>query len=139
LSTTHLELAGTADQLSVLMQFAQNFRRDEALSDGDAFALELVLEELFMNVAMHGSAGRAAPPGVVVTLATTGPELLIVLEDDGTPFDPLTAPPPDITASLDERPIGGLGLYLIQELMDHVDYQLVNGRNRIQLRKTLTP
>jgi serine/threonine-protein kinase RsbW len=139
LSEARLELEGTADQLSVLMEFAQRFRADEGLSDVDTFALELVLEELFLNVALHGSKGRPSPPGVVVKLATHGEELLIEVEDEGMPFDLLAAPPPDLTQDLDERPIGGMGLHLIREMMDHVDYELVSGRNRIRMRKTLTP
>jgi serine/threonine-protein kinase RsbW len=139
LSKNRLELLGTADQLSVLMHFVQRFRADEGLSDGDAFALELVLEELFMNVILHGSQGRSSPARVAVQLSTTTDAMLIEVEDDGTPFDLLSAPAPDLNLDLDQRPVGGLGLHLIREVMDHVDYQFVSGRNRVQLRKTLTP
>jgi serine/threonine-protein kinase RsbW len=139
LSDAHLELDGVAEQLSALMQFAQRFQADSGLSDADTFALELVLEELFMNVALHGSKGRSSSPRVAVTLGTAANEMLIEMEDDGAPFDLLAAPAPDVSADLDQRPIGGLGVHLIREMMDHVEYQWVSGRNRVVLRKTLTP
>jgi anti-sigma regulatory factor (Ser/Thr protein kinase) len=139
LSKARCELRGTADQLSVLMHFVQRFRADTGLSDADAFAIELALEELFMNVVLHGSEGLSSPARVAVQLSTTTEEVLIEVEDDGTPFDPLTAPAPDLSLDLDQRPVGGLGLHLIREMMNHVDYQFVRGRNRVLLRKTRAP
>jgi anti-sigma regulatory factor (Ser/Thr protein kinase) len=50
---------------------------------------------------------------------------MMTIEDDGPRFDPLSLPPPDVTAGLAERPVGGLGLFLVRQLMDVVSYDRV--------------
>ncbi len=62
----------------------------------------------------------------------------LCLEDDGLAFDPLAAPMPDTDAALEDRPIGGLGIYLLREMMDELEYVQVEGRNRLTLRKRLS-
>jgi anti-sigma regulatory factor (Ser/Thr protein kinase) len=74
---------------------------------------------------------------VLVSLALDNGEIALCLEDDGPAFDPLTAPMPDIDAALEDRPIGGLGIYLLREMMDALEYVRVEGRNRLTLRKRL--
>ena len=61
--------------------------------------------------------------------------VLLEVEDDGKPFDPLQAPPPDLTLPLEKRPIGGLGIHLIRNLMDEVTYARVGGRNVLKMAK----
>jgi len=60
------------------------------------------------------------------------------VEDDGKPFDPLQAPPPDLSLPLERRPIGGLGIHLIRNLMDEVSYARVGGRNVLKMVKHLS-
>ena len=59
------------------------------------------------------------------------------VEDDGRPFDPLTVAPPDRTAPLAERKIGGLGIHFVRNLMSDVAYQRIGDRNRLVLTKAL--
>ena len=61
----------------------------------------------------------------------------LVFSDSGTPYDPLSHADPDITASLDERAIGGLGILMVKNLMDDVAYEYRDGRNRLTLRKNI--
>jgi serine/threonine-protein kinase RsbW len=62
----------------------------------------------------------------------------MTVEDDGPQFDPLLLPPPDLTASLAERRVGGLGVFLVRQMMDAVSYQRVGRRNRLSMTKTLS-
>jgi serine/threonine-protein kinase RsbW len=129
-------VASDAGQLPVLTQFLQEFWSAAGLPAAGAPAFELALEEAFMNVVMHGSpAGKA--PQVEVSLALADGGLTLTVEDDGPAFDPLSLPPPDVTASLDERRIGGLGVYLVQQMMDAVRYHRVGARNRLSMTKQL--
>ncbi len=57
------------------------------------------------------------------------------IADDGRAFDPLQAPVPDIGASLQDRAIGGLGIYLVRKTMDGVTYRRQDGRNVVTLTK----
>ena len=59
------------------------------------------------------------------------------MADDGPGFDPLSAPEPDTSLGIEERPIGGLGIALVRRLMDHVEYERRDGKNRLRLRRRL--
>src|SRR5947207_7104906 len=63
--------------------------------------------------------------------------LEVVITDDAAPFNPLEAPTPDTTSSLDDRAVGGLGLMLVKELVDDITYDCEGGRNRVMLDKRL--
>lgn len=123
-----------AGQLPVLTQFLQEFWSTARLPPAQAFPFELALEEVFINVAKHGS--PAGPSlRVEVSLALAQDSLMMTIEDDGPRFDPFSLPPPDVTAGLAERPVGGLGLFLVRQLMDAVSYDRVGARNRLRMTK----
>ena len=62
----------------------------------------------------------------------------VSVSDDGTPFDPLGIPPPDLTLGADERPIGGLGIELMRRTMDGLAYRHAHGCNILSFRKNFT-
>jgi serine/threonine-protein kinase RsbW len=86
----------------------------------------LVLEELLTNIATHGGA-PAEPTRVRITVEPKRVAGEVI--DAGTPFDPRGAPAPDIRASGNDRPIGGLGLFLVTELTSELNYAHRDGRN----------
>ena len=87
-----------------------------------------------MNVVMHGSPADTAPR-VDVSLVLADGALTMTLEDDGPQFDPLSLPAPDVTSSLDERPVGGQGVFLVRQMMDSVSYRRVGARNQLRMTK----
>jgi serine/threonine-protein kinase RsbW len=123
-----------AAQLPVLTQFLQEFWSAASLPPAQAMSFEIALEEIFMNVVMHGSSARAMPR-VEVSLALAEAHLTMTLEDDGPQFDPLSVPAPDVNASIEERRVGGNGVFLVRQLMDAVDYQHIRGRNQLKMTK----
>jgi serine/threonine-protein kinase RsbW len=127
---------GDAAQLPVLTGFLQGFWAAQELPVAQALTFELALEELFVNVVMHGS-HAAQPARVQVTLALAGKCLTMTVQDDGPAFDPTALAEPDVTAGLAERPIGGLGVFLIREMMDEVSYERVGTFNRLRMSKLL--
>jgi anti-sigma regulatory factor (Ser/Thr protein kinase) len=127
---------GVPAELAGLTAWLQGFWDAHALPPESAFTFELALEELFVNIATHGAApGRE--PAVEVSLALDDGEVALCLEDDGPAFDPLAAPMPDLDAALEDRPIGGLGIHLLREMMDELEYARLEGRNRLTLRKRI--
>jgi len=125
-----------AAQLPVLTQFLQEFWSAAELPPAEALPFELALEEIFMNVVMHGSPAGSVPQ-VDVSLALAHGGLTLTVEDDGPPFDPLSLPAPDTTAGLDERRFGGLGVFFVRQMMDAVSYQRVGARNQLTMAKQL--
>jgi anti-anti-sigma factor len=128
--------AADAARLPTLMQFLGEFWSSVALPPQEALPFELALEEVFMNVVMHGSPPGALPQ-VEVALALTDGTLTMTIEDDGPPFDPLSLPAPDVSLSLEERRVGGNGVFLVRQMMDAVRYQRVDGRNQLKMSKQL--
>ena len=74
---------------------------------------------------------------ITLRLSLRTGELAAEVEDDGRPFNPLDAPPPDLTQPLEDRPIGGLGVHFLRTLMDGVEYRREQGRNRLVMKKNL--
>jgi serine/threonine-protein kinase RsbW len=127
---------GEAGQLQVLNEFLGEFWSRAALSEALRFPFELALEEVFMNVVMHGT-----PSGTTFTvdvrLACAGGLVTLVVEDPGPEFDPLSREGPDVGAAIEDRPIGGLGIHLVRELMDQVAYRRADGRNQLTMTKAI--
>jgi serine/threonine-protein kinase RsbW len=128
---------GHAAQLPQLMQFVQSFWAAQNLPPAEAATFELALEEVFVNVVMHG-ASAGPVPRVEVTLLLLGNRLTMMVEDNGLEFDPTSLPPPDVTASAASRPIGGLGVFLVRQMMDAVSYERVGGCNRLKMSRQLS-
>ena len=100
-----------------------------------ALKLALVLEEAVMNVISHAFAGRRPPHTIRVSLEVGTAIIAAEITDNGRPFDPSTAPPPDLSAPLEQRDPGGLGIHLIRTMMDRVDYRRAAGQNILWLEK----
>ncbi|MGL4460769.1 MAG: ATP-binding protein [Planctomycetia bacterium] len=111
------------------------------VADDVVCAVELAVEELFVNVVRHGYPPSPPDPPrpIDVRLERCDGGLEIELVDAGRPFDPTALPPPPLDAPLDDRPVGGLGVYLVQRTMDRVAYRRMAGRNHLTLWKRATP
>jgi anti-anti-sigma factor len=99
-------------------------------------SLHVVLDELLTNTVLYGLVGREGG-WADVALAIDGDRLVLTLRDNGSPFDPFALPAPDTTLSVDERPIGGLGIHLVRQLMDEVGYTRDGDTNVVTLGKRL--
>lgn len=99
-------------------------------------SIELAMEELFANLVDHGF-----PDGrehvIVMRCAVKEDALHIEVEDDGIPFDLTLSPDPDLTLPIDERPIGGLGVFMIRRSMDELHYERRGALNVLHLVKRL--
>jgi anti-sigma regulatory factor (Ser/Thr protein kinase) len=123
-------------QLSVLSDFLREFGSAAALAPAQVGTFALALEEIFMNIVMHGSR-PGSTPAVEVSLCQADGSITMTVEDDGPEFDPLSLPPPDVTAGLLDRRVGGLGVFLVRKIMDNVSYARTAGRNQLRMSKRL--
>ena len=98
----------------------------------------IALDELMSNVCRYayndGEAGKVRI-SVNETPEPGGESVRVVIEDSGTPFNPLHHGDPDITADIDHRGIGGLGIFMVKKMMDDVKYDYVDGRNILTVLK----
>lgn len=90
--------------------------------------LMISVDEIYSNIVRYSHANQAA-----ITVSREENTIQLVFEDDGKPYNPLEAEEPDITASAEDRTIGGLGIFMVRKMMDQVDYSYHNGRNVLTL------
>src|SRR3972149_5735174 len=94
------------------------------------------VDESASNIILHGYRGK--PGTIEVEIRREGDSLVAYLRDQAPPFDPTSVPPPDLTLPLHKRPMGGLGVYLVKQLMDSVSHRLLpDGSNELSLSKRL--
>ena len=99
------------------------------------FQIKLVLEEIGTNIVKYGY-DDDGKTDIQITLTSESDALTMEISDDGKPFDPFAdAPPPDLDSPIPDRPIGGLGVYLVQTMMDETRYRREDGRNKLTLIK----
>ena len=105
-----------------------------SVADDVSHDLHVALDEIVNNVVRH-----AAPrhPRIEVRLAADDTHVEVVIVVDGEPFDLHDAPAPDVTLPIEQRRVGGLGVYLVRQLMDDVVYRRSDGENRLTLRRRL--
>ncbi len=88
------------------------------------YAVQLAVDEAFSNIIEHAYGGECLN-NIECKCQIADPGLTITLRDCGSPFEPGTVPAPNLTAELQDRDIGGLGLYFIRQLMDEVEFSFV--------------
>jgi serine/threonine-protein kinase RsbW len=97
------------------------------------FDLQLAVEEACMNVIEHAYGGKGGE--FTVCFEVCGPDAQITVTDHGQPFDPQDVPPPNLSLPLEERPVGGLGIFLMQQLMDDVEFIFSTKGNELRMVK----
>ena len=126
-------------ELSSLTQFLEEVGDELGLSPGLVMNLNLVLEEAVSNVIFYAYPKDAiVEEALTLTLTCEDDELNIRKKNNGIAFDPTQKEDPDLTLSAEERPIGGLGIFLIRQLMDEVSYQREGDCNLFIMKKRIT-
>lgn len=121
---------------SDVLPLIENILNEMAEADGWPITLtmraNLILEELVLNTLTHGDiSGLTA---IDLELESNQNALTIRISNDGSPFNPLKdAPEPDVTLPLAERPIGGLGVYLVRTMGEELEYRRENDHNHLKL------
>ncbi len=114
------------------MREVEQFCAVRGLGEDLQFQLTLALDELFTNAVRHG--GCAGVAGAVeIRLAAGDAAVRVEFRDRGTPFDPLTVPPPNLQATLEERAAGGLGVHFVRQTMRNLQYDRCGEWNRLTM------
>ena len=131
-----LEVDSRLENLSVISDFIGKAMRQAGAKEEDIAEVQLAVDEACANIIMHAYSGRE---GIIkLGLELAGDDLIVDIGDRGKPFDPTSVPPPDLEADLNERRIGGLGMYFMKKVMDEVSYSFDPEKgNRLTMRKHL--
>lgn len=108
----------------------------QAVPAGVRRSMSVVLDELLANAVSHGLTGRAEG-AVTLDVTLTADRMVVTVADDGAPFDPFGRAAPDTTLPVAERPIGGLGIHLVRQLVDEARYERRGDHNVVMLTARL--
>lgn len=118
------------EYLDAIREFAAEAARQAALDEKDVYNIQLAVDEAASNIIEHAYEG--IPDGKIeISLDVSPEDLKIVMRDSGKRFDPDEVIEPDLDAALEERSIGGLGLFFMRKLMDDVRFEWVEGQGNI--------
>jgi len=120
--------------LSVFREFISDCCSRHNIPDETVFELKLAVDEACTNVIEHGYKGMN-PGSIILSFRIEPDRILVSITDFGHVFEPSEAPKPNVEAALVDRPLGGLGLYLIYKTMDNIDYQSSEDGNTLTFTK----
>ena len=123
-------------EICKLAIFIEELSEELALTPELTFNLNLALEEAVSNVILYAY-GEEKQKEITLLANMSDNNLTFVLTDYGKEFDPTKVPDADVTLSAEEREIGGLGIFLIRQIMDTVEYQRMDGKNVLIMGKQL--
>ena len=131
-----LELRNSLSELETLGQTLQQFGEALGLSARALFQVCLAMEEIVGNIISYGYTDDAVH-WIKIAISHEQGILVIRLEDDGIPFNPLWAREPDCECPVEERKVGNLGIHLCKKVMDDMIYERSGNRNILTLKKDL--
>ncbi len=133
-----LIITNNLEDSSKLVPFVDDVANDLGMDSALKNSINLALEEALVNVIQYAYPESVTKPiSLKAKWAPDKKHVDFILKDCGVLFDPLQAETADITLELNDRPIGGLGIFLVKEIMDHVTYQRINGVNILTMSKNL--
>lgn len=129
-----LILPGAIAALPQITRFLDTLASAWNFPESLVLSLNLVLEEAFTNIVNYGLE-KGSGQDVVFDFENQPSKIVITIADEGKAFDPTRREEPDTALPAEERPIGGLGIFLIRKMMDKVSYERKEGKNILRLEK----
>ena len=131
-----ITLSNNIDEVPQLATFVDEICEAIGIDMSTAMSLNLAMEEAVVNV-MDYAYPAGTKGNINIEAKANDQRLKFVITDWGTPFDPTEKSEVDTTMSAEERPIGGLGIHLVRQIMDSINYERTDGKNVLTLRKKL--
>jgi anti-sigma regulatory factor (Ser/Thr protein kinase) len=131
-----INLTKNISDLTMLVTKLEKFFEENNISS-ISMPMTLILEELYTNTITHGASdGRDI--FIEVNLGIDKNELVMTYKDNGIPFNVLELPGPDLTVSIENREVGGLGVHYVKTLTDSVEYEYLEKQNVLKMKKKLS-
>ena len=127
----------TLDNLEVVQNFVNEELEIQGCSMKVMMQIEIAVEEIFVNIVHYAYNPQVGKATIRCEVTDNPMQVIIQFLDSGIPFDPMAKEDADITLSAEERNIGGLGIYMVKQSMDEVNYEYKDGKNVLTIRKVL--
>jgi len=136
MTTLEVILLNRRSEIARLQDQLEGLGSHHGLPPRTLHEVQLAVEEHLANILKHGFDDQGEHP-IRVRVLVHATELRIEVEDDGRPFDPLKHPSPDLSQPLDTRPVGGLGIHMMRNFMDQIEYRRADGKNILVMTKQI--
>ena len=132
-----LTTEAVTENLQSVMDFVNDSLSDKGCSAKTLYQMELVLEEIFIHIASYAYEGDERPVVLSIDFEEEPLAAVVTFKDKGAPYNPLSRDDPNLALKLENREIGGLGIFLVKKNVDAIWYEHVNGENVLSFRKIL--
>lgn len=132
-----MTVEATIDNIDKVTDFVNEQLEENNCSMKAQMQIDVAIDELFGNIAHYAYSPEIGNATVQIEVQPSPLSVIITFIDNGMPYDPLAKADPDVTASADERDIGGLGIYLVKKSMDEISYEYNKGRNILKIKKRI--
>ena len=133
-----LTVEARVDNLDKVLSFVDEQLESAECPIGIQTQIDIAVEEVFVNIAQYAYDPDSGPAQISINLVRTAPlKVELSFIDSGIPYNPLAKEDPDVTKSVEERPIGGLGIYMVKNIMDEVHYEYKDGHNIFTITKNI--
>ena len=131
--TIPAEIKSIAKAIAPIIGVLEDAEADFVLTN----KIEVAIDEILTNISLHAYAPGSGNIDIDYSLEEDRRLFTIIITDEGVAFDPLAKEDPDVSLSEKERPIGGLGIYIVKNVMDEVTYSRVGNKNVLTLKKVI--
>ena len=132
-----LTVPARSDQLANVLAFITLELEAHGCPPKACLKLAVVAEEIFVNIAHYAYAPDEGDATIEIAVTGDPPIAVLNFVDSGVPYNPLEKPDPNVSLSAEEREIGGLGIYMVKEIVDSIHYEYAKNRNVLTLTKAL--
>lgn len=112
------------DQLAPIRKQVEQHAAQAGLASDGVYAISWAVNEVVTNAILHGYRGK--PGSIEIEIRKNSQDFIVQVRDDAPAFDPIAASDPDLSLPLDQRPLGGLGLYIAKRMVDGFSHRLVD-------------
>lgn len=132
-----LTLEAKIDNIPAVTEFVEQILSEMGCPMKAQIQIDVAVDELFTNISQYAYKPGTGSATVRVEKEADPAAAVITFIDQGRPYDPLKHEDPDITLSAEERPVGGLGIFMVKKTMDEVSYKYENGQNMLTVKKII--
>ncbi len=132
----HLAITNQFEAIHAMSEAVEAFCQKQGMDQHSLMSLNLAMVEWVSNIIKYSTLPHGSHD-IEVKVALRDDAIETIIRDAGVAFDPTDAPEPDLESDIKDRPIGGLGIYIIRNLVDAFQYTRHDGRNQIIMRKAL--
>lgn len=130
-----ITVAAKKEQIPVISKFIEEVMASSGFDLKKTMEVLLAVEEACTNIALYAYDGKEG--NIHIAAEVDAGRMNLIIEDCGSPFDPTTHDVPLSDANAEDRPIGGLGIFLAKSYVDGINYQFVDGKNTLHLVKNI--